>query len=86
MMTLEDKYPFIASWIVDGQIQIGQTDSWEPAAVVIDHGGEIWSTEEPFETLDTLFDAMELAIGQWCREHGIELVDQHNNVIPWPEN
>ncbi len=27
-MTLEEKYPFIANWVVDGQIQIGQSDSW----------------------------------------------------------
>ncbi len=85
-MTLEEKYPFIASWIVDGQIQIGQTESYEPAAMIIDQGGIVWSTEEPFETLDALFEALELAIGRWCSQHGIELVDQHGKVIPWPKD
>ena len=85
-MILEDKYPFIASWIADGRIHIGQLESWEPAAMVVDHGGEVWSTDEPFESLDALFDAMELAIGRWCSQHGIELVDRHGKVIPWPED
>ncbi len=38
-MKLEEKYPFIASWVVDGQIQIGQADSYhEPLAAIIDAG------------------------------------------------
>lgn len=85
-MTLEDKYPFIASWIADGQLRIGQMDAREPAAAVLDQGGVVWSTDEPFETLDALFEAIELAIGRWCREIGLELVDRHGNVIPWPED
>ena len=40
-ITLEDKYPFIASWVADGQIQIGQLDSYEPASAILDHGGEV---------------------------------------------
>ena len=27
-MTLEEKYPFIASWVRDGQVQVGQAESW----------------------------------------------------------
>jgi hypothetical protein len=85
-MTLEDKYPFIASWIADGQIQIGQMEAWEPAAAVLDQGGEVWSADESFETLDAIFDAIELAIGRWCREIGMKLVDRRGNAIPWPKD
>ena len=86
-MSLEEKYPFIASWVVDGQIQIGQAESsYEPMAAVIDAGGLVWSTDEPFASLDALFDEMERAIGRWCNQLGIELIDRQGNVIPWPED
>lgn len=85
-MHLEEKYPFIASWIRDGQIQVGQFESWEPMAVVIDAGGIIWQVDEEFASLDELFDQMELVIGLWCRQHGLELVDRKGDVIPWPED
>ncbi len=87
-MTLEEKYPFIASWVADGQIQIGHANSWhsdDPMAAVIDAGGLVWETDA-FESLDDLFDRMEKAIGCWCGEHGLELIDQHGNIIPWPED
>jgi hypothetical protein len=87
-MSLEEKYPFIASWVVDGQIQIGQGDSsysYEPMAAVIDAGGVVWKTDEPFSSLDALFEEMEQGIGRWCKEYGIELVDRQGKVIPWPE-
>lgn len=87
-MKLEEKYPFIASWVVDGQIQIGQTDSWhsyEPQASIIDAGGIVWETQESFASLDDLFDQMEKAIARWCKQLGVELVDRQGNVIPFPE-
>lgn len=87
-MNLEEKYPFIASWVVDGQILIGQADSsysYEPMAAVVDAGGLVWETQE-FNSLDELFDQMERAIGRWCNEHGIELIDRRGNVIPWPKD
>ena len=58
-MSLEEKYPFIASWVADGQIQIGQADSYEPMATIIDTGGTVWETDTSFNSLDALFDKME---------------------------
>lgn len=85
-MKLEEKYPFIASWVADGQIQIGQTESYEPVAVAIDQGGVVWETDEPFDSLAALFDEMERGIGRWCKEQGIELVDHQGKAIPWPND
>ncbi|MCP4237524.1 MAG: hypothetical protein GY770_28755 [Aestuariibacter sp.] len=86
-MKLEEKYPFIASWVVDGQIQIGQADSYhEPWAAIIDAGGTVWEIEESFDSLDDLFDEMERAIGRWSRETGVELADHQGKVIPWPQD
>jgi hypothetical protein len=45
----------------------------------------VWDTNEPFNSLDELLDAMEKAIGRWCLEQGIELMDRHDRAIPWPE-
>ena len=87
-MSLEEKYPFIASWVRDGQIQIGQAESlydYEPVAAVIHAGGVVWETDEPFASLDALFEGMERGIGRWCKEQGIELADRQGGVIPWPE-
>jgi hypothetical protein len=88
-MSLEEKYPFIANWVRDGQIQIGQAESWhtyEPIAAVIDPGGAVWQTNEPFTSLDALFAEMERAIGRFCQEEGIELTDRQGHVIPWPND
>ena len=87
-MNLEEKYPFIASWVADGQIQIGQAGSWysdEPQAAVIDAGGLVWETQEPFDSLDDLFDQMEKAICDWSRQHGIELIDRQGNSLTFPD-
>ncbi len=80
-MNLERKYPFIASWIVDGQI-----DAYESFATVIDPGGVVWESDDEYETLDGLLDAMELGIGRFCRENGIKLRDLNDNLISWPED
>ena len=85
-MSFEEKYPFIASWVVDGQIHIGQTESYEPFAAVIDQGGIVWETNEPFSSLDALFDEMEKGISRWCHEHGIELIDHQGRSLLWPED
>ena len=87
-MSLEEKYPFIASWVADGQIRIGQAEGWydyEPMAAVIDAGGVVWETQKPITSLDALFEEMERGIGHWCKEEGIELLDRQGNVIPWPK-
>lgn len=63
-MLLERKYPFIASWIVDGEIHLGRTESWQPFGMVSDHGGIVWQADEDLESLDALLDSMELAIGR----------------------
>jgi hypothetical protein len=44
IMSLEEKYPFIASWVRDSQIQIGRAESWyeyDPIAAVV--GGGLYS-------------------------------------------
>ena len=84
-MSLEEKYPFIASWVGDGQIQIGQAEYYDPVAAVYDAGGMVWETNEPFASLDELLTEMERGIGSWCKEEGIELADRQGRIIPWPE-
>ena len=85
-MNLEEKYPFISSWIIDGQIQIGQTEPYEPMAAVIDAGGLVWTTDEPFASLDDLLDEMDKAIGRWCNQHGLELTNRKGIIISRPED
>jgi hypothetical protein len=86
-MTLEEKYPFIASWVVDGEIHIGRAEDYghQPYAGVYDAGGIVWEMDKPFTSLDEVFEQMERAIGLWCQEEGIELVDRRGRVIPFPE-
>ncbi|MEI2608275.1 MAG: hypothetical protein V9G20_06545 [Candidatus Promineifilaceae bacterium] len=86
-MTLEEKYPFIASWVVDGEIHIGRASQdygHQPYAGVYDAGGIVWEMDRPFTSLDEVFEQMERAIGLWCREQGIELVDSRGRAIPFP--
>jgi hypothetical protein len=85
-MSLGEKCPFIASWVRDGQIQIGRAEYYDPVTAVIDPSGVEWKTNEPFASLDALFEEIEQGIGRWCKEQGSELVDRQERVIPWPED
>ena len=42
--------------------------------------------DQPFTSLDEVFEQMERAIGRWCREQGVELVDSRGRGIPFPED
>lgn len=84
-MTFEENYPFIASWVMDGEVHIGQAESWLPTAAVIDAGGVIWQTNEPFDSIDAILERMEKEIAKFCKGHGIELVDKDGNALPFPE-
>ena len=46
-MTLEEKYPFIASWVVDGELHIGRAEDYghQPYAGVYDAGGIVWEMD-----------------------------------------
>ena len=59
---------------------------YQPYAGVYDAGGIVWEMDKPFTSLDEVLDKMERAIGVWCREQGIELVDRRGRVIPFPED
>ena len=73
-MTLDQKYPNISSWIIDGCIELGNChDGYSDAtAMAMDEGGVIWETSEHFQTLDDLLNALEKGIEAYCKEHGIE--------------
>ena len=87
-MTLEEKYPFVASWVRSGHIQIGQVEAcdYEPFAGVYEVGGPIWETDEPFNSLDEVLAKINRAISAWCQEQGIKLVDSRGRVIPFPKD
>ena len=86
-MTLEEKYPFIASWVREGEIRIGSSGEFdeEPYAAVFMSDDTVWYTDETFSSLDEILDKMERAIGVWCREQGIELVGRRGRGIPFPK-
>lgn len=72
-MSIDERYRNIRMWMADGGIEIGNTDDYTGVtARVVDEGGVVWETEEPFTSLEAALDAIEAGIADWCREIGIE--------------
>jgi hypothetical protein len=61
----KEKYPNIADWIESfGWIELGQTSNSRSIVRVLDQGGMIWESDEPFKSLDELLDDLEEKIAQ----------------------
>jgi hypothetical protein len=75
MPSFEKQYPNISAWVHDGQVEIGYGDYDDVFLRVMDAGGVVWESSQPYKTLDEALAAMDAAIAAWCAEQGIELID-----------
>ena len=61
----KEKYPNIADWIEScGWIELGQTSYSRSMVRVLDEGGMIWESDEPYKSFDELLDDLEAKIAQ----------------------
>ncbi|MFZ2727432.1 MAG: hypothetical protein WAX77_14350 [Methylococcaceae bacterium] len=66
---LEKKYPNIADWIDrHGSIELGQNDYSDSMVRVLDEGGTVWESEEDYNSLDDLFNALEAELAEFIKE------------------
>lgn len=66
---LEKKYPNIADWIDrHGSIELGQNDYSDSMVRVLDAGGTVWESEEDYNSLDDLFNALEAELAELIKE------------------
>lgn len=68
--TFTDDYPNIASWVLDGWIEIGRTD-WSRSFIrALDEGGVVYEDEDEYPTLDEALQALDTGIAEWLEESG----------------
>ncbi|MEO1740868.1 MAG: hypothetical protein AAFR99_03560 [Cyanobacteria bacterium J06629_9] len=77
MVSFEQAYPHITSFVEDGCLEIGSVNYYDDDSFIraIDEGGTIWDSSENFETLDDALAAADRGIADWYRENVPELVE-----------
>ena len=63
--TSERKYPHIARWILDGWVELGQTEYSRSMARALDEGGIVWEGKTNYTDLDALLRDLDEGIAQW---------------------
>ena len=77
MVSFEQAYPHITSWVEDGCLEIGSISYYDDSFIrAIDEGGTVWDSAEKFETLDDALAAADKGIAEWCRINIPELVEE----------
>ncbi len=77
MVSLEQLYPHIASWVQDGCLEIGNISHYTDAFIcAMDEGGTIWESPALFETLDEALAAADAGIAEWYGTQAPELVEK----------
>lgn len=61
----EKKYPHIARWIMDGWVELGQTEYSQSMARALDIGGMVWEGKTSYTDLDELLRDLDEGIAQW---------------------
>jgi LexA DNA binding domain len=67
--TIEEKYPHIARWIMDGLVELGQTDYSCSMARALDEAGIVWEGKSSYTGLDDLLRDLDEGIARWTRVH-----------------
>ena len=75
---LDDKYPYLSEWIMNGWVEIGQSDEYRSMAKAFDEGGQVFEggNKRKIKSLEDALNSLELGIKKWCDENGIDLLDE----------
>ena len=73
MTNLEDRFPVTWQWVKEqGTIQIGYDEYSKMFIQAFDPGGNCWdSGKQRFDSLEAALTALELGLGEHCRERGL---------------
>ena len=64
-----EKYPNIAGWIKDGQIEIGRNGYSTSIIRVLDEGGLVWEGGTRYKSMDKILQEAEDAIAEWTKQN-----------------
>ena len=80
MITFEQSYPHITSWVRDGCLEIGNLGhGYDTSFIrVLDEGGTIWASDDSFTSLDEALVEADAGIAKWCSVHIPELAVESN--------
>jgi hypothetical protein len=69
---VHEKFPAIAQWVRDGQIEIGDQEGSGFVVRALDYGGLVFEDDKP-RTLAEALAALEIGLRKWFKEQGIKL-------------
>ena len=71
--SFEKLYPNLAYWVESfGWIEMGQDDYSNSLIRILDSGGNIWESEEDYDSLDATLQAADAVVAAWFKERGVE--------------
>lgn len=71
--SIEDLYPYLAAWVADGWVEIGQSDFVGSFVRAFDEGGMVFEGKSRYKNLDAALKDLNDGIQRWCDENGIDL-------------
>ena len=66
---VEERYPHIARWIMDGWVELGRTDFSRSMARALDDGGMVWEGKSRYTSLDEMLRDLDEGIAWWTAVH-----------------
>jgi len=72
-MSFEEMYPNIAKFtLCQGRVEFGY-DDYDPAFVrAVDPGGNVWESDQLYDSLDKMLQELDAALGKWMEEMGLD--------------
>ena len=70
MPIIEEHYPNLAAWILDGLLEVGHTEYTDSFIRLLDEGGTVWEGKSTYPSLDAALVDAEAAAEKWFEENG----------------
>ncbi len=81
MVSFEQSYPHIATWVENGCLEIGSISYDDDSFIrAIDEGGTAWESPAQFETLDDALAAADKGIAEWYGDQAPDLVEEKDGA------
>ncbi len=71
--SIEDMYPYLAAWVADGWVEIGQDEFSSSFVRALDTGGMVFEGKTKYSSLDAALQDLNDGIKRWCTENKIDL-------------
>lgn len=67
--SIDERFPNIAGWVLDGNVEIGPCEYTDSFIRVTDEGGTVWEGKRKYRSLEHALADTERAIKEWADEN-----------------